>query len=101
MRLQPRTAAAEVIRQFDESKQSVHIKQSQTIFHPGEVQLRPAPCAGWPKSGTAPLAERPRKKRPAGEGAPGHAPGGMQCDAIRVLTLSRNRAQQGSGTVPN
>ena len=35
--LQPRTAAAEVIRQFDESKHSVHIRAHQTIFHPGEV----------------------------------------------------------------
>ena len=35
--LQPRTAAAEVIRQFDEGKSNKHIKPYQTIFHPGEV----------------------------------------------------------------
>ena len=34
---QPRTAAAEVIRQFDEGKSNKHIKSYQTIFHPGEV----------------------------------------------------------------
>jgi len=36
--LQPRTAAAEVIRQFDEGKSNKHIKPYQTIFHPGEVR---------------------------------------------------------------
>ncbi len=36
--MQPRTAAAEVIRQFDEGKSNKHIKPYQTIFHPGEVR---------------------------------------------------------------
>lgn len=38
--LQPRVAAGEVIRQFNESNKSPYIKRQQTIFHPGEVQLR-------------------------------------------------------------
>lgn len=42
--VKPRTAAAEVIRQFDETKHSVHIRPYQTIFHPGEVnKIREVP----------------------------------------------------------
>jgi len=35
---QPRVAAGEVIRTFNESNKSPYIKRQQTIFHPGEVR---------------------------------------------------------------
>ncbi len=38
--LQPRVAAGEVIRAFNESNKSPYIKRQQTIYHPGEVRLR-------------------------------------------------------------
>ena len=37
VRLQPRVAAGEVIRAFNESNKSPYIKRQQTIYHPGEV----------------------------------------------------------------
>jgi hypothetical protein len=36
---QPRVAAGDVIRTFNESNKSPYIKRQQTIFHPGEVPL--------------------------------------------------------------
>jgi hypothetical protein len=36
--VQPRVAAGDVIRSFNESNKSPYIKRQQTIFHPGEVQ---------------------------------------------------------------
>ena len=49
---QPRTAAAEVIRQFDEGKSNKHIKPYQTIFHPGEV---PKSIPAWIQPTCSPL----------------------------------------------
>ena len=46
MGLQPRVAAGDVIRNFNETNKSPYIKRQQTIFHPGEVWLR-ADAVSW------------------------------------------------------